>query len=178
MDVEQRSFFQNGSTDEALEGTFYFLRENPDGVRETLAAFALAIPPEGNSAFVDIPKLPRNLPAGTRCWVVFRGTLGTEPNVVAASEAGCPVEPPPPFSGSQWTVYQCVRLEAIPNNPDGAPPVYYAYATQNPPRLPEGDPVIHIGEERHPVSIRCTLANSVAIPDGPWPPDLRVEHLF
>jgi hypothetical protein len=176
VNQDQRVSFQNGSPDEIAEGFFFLLHENPDGVREPLATVALALPPLGETEFMEVRKLPPDPPPGTRCWVVFQGTLGEEPNVVAGRQTSCPVEPPPPVQGSQWAIYQCRFIGLIIGVPGGAPPVYYTYATQSPFTYPEGDPVVQFHEEGGNGFTDCWLSGHAFVPEGGWPPEVRLEH--
>jgi hypothetical protein len=181
MDDDQRFIFHNLSPDEALSGTFFVLHENPDGVREPLAFFVLSLPPEGQSDVLPVRKLPRNPPEGTRCWVVFRGTLGEEPNVVAGSLTSCPVEPPedPPPPGPEWTVYSC-RLIPFSTQPGGAHPdtwVHYTYATQSPARNIDGFPVSQFSRFEAKGTTDCARGGSGPMPEGGWPPHVRLELL-
>jgi hypothetical protein len=163
----------NGSPDETAAGTFLLLHETPDGIRETLGSFHLTLAPEGH-ARVGIPrKLPPNPPPGTRCWLVFQGTLGDERDVVAGRETSCPVETPPPVQGTEWTVYTCVILRPIPGVPGGAPPVYYTYATTSPPTYPEGDAVVQFTTGLYTT---CWRTSSVYWGTAGPPPDIYREH--
>jgi hypothetical protein len=181
VDEDQRIVFQNFSADEMAQGFFFVLHENPEGVREPLASFVLALPPEGQSAPLTVPKLPPNPPPGTRCWVVFQGTLGDEKDVVAGSLTGCPVEPtPPPHLGNVWYSYQC-RLIPFSNRPGGAPPdewIYYTYATQSPPRNIDGFAVHQFSRFKPNGTTDCALGSSGPVPEGTvFPPEVRLELL-
>jgi hypothetical protein len=181
VDADQRFVFHNGSPDEMALGFFFVLHENPEGVREPLASFVLALPPEGQSAPLDVPKLPPNPPPGTRCWVVFQGTLGDERDVVAGSRTSCPVEPtPPPPLGNVWYAYQC-RLIPFVDRPGGAAPdewIYYTYATQSPPLNIDGLAVHQFSRFKPNGTTDCALGNSGHVPEGTvFPPEVRLELL-
>ena len=83
----------NGSAGEAAQGEFQVIREHPDGRRDQLARWAnVLLAPEGSSSLLPIARLPGATPAETRCWLIFRGRLGDEPDAVAGSPVACPFE--------------------------------------------------------------------------------------
>jgi hypothetical protein len=176
VDNDQRVTFHNGSHDEIAEGFFFVLHEHPDGVREPLASFAMSIGPQDKSGAVTVRKLPPNPPFGTRCWVVFRGTLGEEPNVVAGREMDCPVEPPPPVEGTEWAVYTCLLIPFIPDRPASPDQyVYYVYATTAWMVDEDGNPARSMTPNWR---TQCWLSGRGIVPEGQVPgPDVRFDFI-
>jgi hypothetical protein len=176
IETDQRVIFHNGSSDETLNGVFYFLHESPDGVRQSVASIGLSIPPQGESEPVAVRMLPRNPPPGTRCWVVFRGTLGDEKDVVAGSLAGCPVEVPPPSNeGSEWAVYTCLFIPVFDNRPASPDEyVYYRYATQGWIVDQDGNPAFAMTPNWR---TQCWLSSRGFLPDGQTPTDARLDFI-
>ena len=123
----------SGTPGEAVEGEFQLIREHPDGTRDQLARWTnVALAPEGASGVLPVVRLPGDTPSGTRCWLVFRGRLGEEPDAVSGSPADCPVEPlpePPPPATSLWYLYRCKNFTVSIN---------YVWATMDPPLASDG----------------------------------------
>jgi hypothetical protein len=122
----------NGTAGEAAQGEFQVIREHPDGRRDQLARWAnVLLAPEGSSSLLPIARLPGDTPPETRCWLIFRGRLGDEPDAVAGSPVACPFElpPPPPPPGPVWYLYHCLDFRAT---------IDYIYATQSPPLSSDG----------------------------------------
>ncbi|HWC04414.1 MAG TPA: hypothetical protein VHF87_16785 [Methylomirabilota bacterium] len=118
----------NHTAGESATGAFQLLREDPDGTREELARWEnVSVAPGGGSDVLPVATLPGDTPPGTRCWLIFRGRLGGEPDAVAGSPASCPTEAP--SIAPLWYVYTCK---------DWAVTIRYNYATQDPPRDPDG----------------------------------------
>jgi hypothetical protein len=158
----------NSTPDEAAVGFFFLLHESPDGTRQQLAAFTLGIDSGMDSGYLAVAKLPPNPPPGTRCWLVFKGQLGEEPDVVAASSVECPVESPPPVHASTWAVYRCLFFP-----PQGGPDVRYTFVTQGWRTNPDGDdPVSYFIEGPF---VQCGLVGMATYPEGP-PPHFLTEH--
>jgi hypothetical protein len=108
--------------------------------------------------------LPETTPASTRCTIVFRGHLGAEPDAVAGGPAPCPLELPPPLP-TPWLVYFCATFVAQYD---------YFFATQDPPRYPEGDPVLLFTVAIGGVTFSCGLQDSVSTVAPP--PYARLDH--
>jgi hypothetical protein len=127
----------NGTAGETAQGEFQLIREHPGGRRDQLARWGnVLLAPEGSSSLLPIARLPGDTPPQTRCWLIFRGRLGDEPDAVAGSPVACPFElpPPPPPPGPLWYLYHCGDFAATVN---------YIYATQSPPRASDGLHVLH-----------------------------------
>jgi hypothetical protein len=122
----------NDTAGEAAQGEFQVIREHPDGRRDQLARWAnVPLAPGGSSTLLPIARLPGDTPPETRCWLIFRGRLGDEPDAVAGSPVACPFElpPPPPPPGPVWYLYHCLDFTAT---------IEYIYATQSPPLASDG----------------------------------------
>jgi hypothetical protein len=107
VSMDDRSFVISAGG-EAMEGTFELFHER-DGNRSRLASWTLSIEAEGASPSLQVPRLPPEEGAASFCWLIFRGRLGDEPDAIAASPTGCPLEGPKPPSPplGHWLVYWC-----------------------------------------------------------------------
>jgi len=153
-------------SDEVMSGEFQLLYDTADGTRRPLASWTLRVDPNGVSDPLATPSPPPDAAPNARCWLVFRGQLGLEPDAVAASQVGCPsAPPPPPPPPGEWYVYYCTTFYAANN---------YFYATKNPP-LWDFEPalVFPYGQRSTGTSFNCFLMNrNLTEP----PPGSRTEH--
>ena len=97
--ARDRIAIQNASSNGVLEGTFAFYSEEENGTRRRLVEWPLTIPAGGSSEGLVVPLLPYDSLRRTACLIVFRGTLGTEADVIATSLDWGPclhADPPPP----------------------------------------------------------------------------------
>ena len=161
----QRAFrVVNQSMDEEASGTFGLYVELENGLRTRLASWDLTLGPGEASAPLAVSRLPDTTPSSTRCSIVFRGYLGSELDAVAGGPAPCPLElaPPPP---TPWLVYFCATFDSQYN---------YFYATQDPPRYPEGDAVARFSLAIDGASFDCSYQRSVRTVAPPS--NARLDH--
>jgi hypothetical protein len=90
----------NRSPDEVMEGSFTLLSEvaeshGGDGTRQLEAQWAFTISPQQIQP-VDLPRVSSDLTFGVNCFVVFRGRLGSNADIIASPRHPCPHQEPPP----------------------------------------------------------------------------------